>query len=263
MIYKHIGFDNNVTYYEHNLKSKKIPNIFIHGVGLNIDMWEPQKKFFKNHENIFYDLLNHGNSKKGYRKINFMSLNKQLNDLLGHLKIEKVNLIGFSLGSLVAQHFASNYPKKINKLIIIASVHKRSIMQKKKVKKRYNRVLKGYSISKNSINRWFNKKYLDKKPEVYSKFKNILENNKKNDFLAVYKLFVESEKYKINYNNITFPTLIITGKDDIGSRPMMSKSIYKKIKDSKIYIVPGAKHLATYEKSKLINIRILNFINKK
>ena len=262
MIYNHIGFDNNATYYEHNLKSKKIPNVFIHGVGLNVEMWEPQKKFFKNHENVFYDLLNHGNSKKGYRKINFKNLNKQLSDLLRHLKIDKINLIGFSLGSLVAQHFASKYPKKINKLVIIASVHRRSILQKKRVKKRYKKVLKGYSITKNSINRWFNKEFLNKKPRVYSKFKNILENNKRSDFLVPYKLFVESEKYKINYHNINFPTLIITGQDDIGSRPAMSKSIYKKIKDSKIYIVPRAKHLAIYEKSRLINTKISNFIKK-
>ena len=39
------GFDNNFTYFEHNINSNEVPNIFIHGVGLDSTMWLPQKKF--------------------------------------------------------------------------------------------------------------------------------------------------------------------------------------------------------------------------
>ena len=51
------GFDNNLTYFEHNLNSSEIPMVFIHGVGLDNTMWMPQKKYFKNNQMIFYDLL--------------------------------------------------------------------------------------------------------------------------------------------------------------------------------------------------------------
>ena len=53
------GYDKNDTYYEYHLDKKNIPTIFIHGVGLNNEMWIPQKKFFNQTENIFYDLINH------------------------------------------------------------------------------------------------------------------------------------------------------------------------------------------------------------
>ena len=66
MVLPQTGFDSNSTYFEHNLNSKEIPNIFIHGVGLDNKMWLPQKKYFRNKQVLFYDLLNHGNSKKGY-----------------------------------------------------------------------------------------------------------------------------------------------------------------------------------------------------
>ena len=45
-----------------------------------------------------------------------------------------MNLIGFSIGALIAQHFTSEYFHKINKLIIIASVYKRTEEQINKVK---------------------------------------------------------------------------------------------------------------------------------
>ena len=53
------GFDNNSTYFEHNIIPSAIPNIFIHGVGLDNTMWLPQKEYFKYDEIVFYDLINH------------------------------------------------------------------------------------------------------------------------------------------------------------------------------------------------------------
>ena len=63
------GFDNNSTYFEHNLDSPDIPTVFIHGVGLDQTMWVPQKKYFQDNNVIFYDLLNHGRSKKRVQRI--------------------------------------------------------------------------------------------------------------------------------------------------------------------------------------------------
>ena len=80
------------------------------------------------------------------------------------LKIKKFNLIGFSIGALIAQHFTSKYYEKINKLIVIASVYKRSKKQKTKVKNRYKMALNGESITVDSINRWFNPEYLKINP---------------------------------------------------------------------------------------------------
>ena len=137
------GFDNNSTYFEHNIDSSGIPNIFIHGIGLDNTMWLPQKEYFKNNKIVFYDLINHGKTKKGYKEIHFENFNKQLIQLLNYLKITKCNLVGFSIGALIAQHFASKHYDKINKLIIIASVYKRSAEQINQVKKRYNVALEG------------------------------------------------------------------------------------------------------------------------
>ena len=72
---KNKGFDNNQTYFEHNLKYSNKPTIFIHGVGLDNSMWNPQKKYFHDKEIIFYDLLNHGKTKKGFKNLNFKMVN--------------------------------------------------------------------------------------------------------------------------------------------------------------------------------------------
>ena len=254
------GFDNNSTYFEHNIDSSDIPSIFIHGVGLDNTMWLPQKDYFKNKKIVFYDLINHGKTKNGHKEIHFENFNEQLIQLLNYLKIEKCNLVGFSIGALIAQHFVSKHYEKINKLIIIASVYKRSIKQINQIKIRYNLALEGKSIINDSINRWFNSEYLKNNPHVYNYFLNILQENKSEDFLPAYKLFVESDNYALDFSNFNMPTLIMTGENEVGSTPNMSKVLHQKIKNSKLYIIPRAKHMATFEKADLVNAEISKFI---
>tara|TARA_B100000029_G_scaffold503379_1_gene580169 strand:- start:1168 stop:1953 length:786 start_codon:yes stop_codon:yes gene_type:complete len=258
---KNTGFDDNSTYFQHNLDLAKIPTVFIHGVGLDNTMWVPQKKFFNYHSPLFYDLVNHGKTKKTYKKLTFNIFNTQLIKLLDYLNIDKINLVGFSIGALIAQHFTSKYYNKINKLIIIASVHKRSDKEKTKVKNRYNLLKEGKSITKDSINRWFNSEYLNKNPDVYSYFFNTLERKKNKYFLPAYKLFVDEDNYNLDFRNFNMPTLIMTGENEIGSTPKMSKTLNTKIKNSKLFIIPNSKHMAVYEKANIVNKKILKFIS--
>ena len=136
-------FDHKSTYFEQGFYNNGIPNIFIHGVGLDNTMWYPQKKIFENKSVIFYDILNHGKSKKGFQKLTFQNFNDQLDNLLTYLKISKINLIGFSIGALIAQHFTASNIDKINKLVLIGSVYKRSKQQIEIVKNRYKEASKG------------------------------------------------------------------------------------------------------------------------
>ena len=254
------GFDNHNTYYEQGFNTNSIPTIFIHGVGLNNTMWYPQKKKFENKTVIFYDILNHGKSKKGCNTLTFDNFTDQLNNLLSHLKINKINLVGFSIGALIAQHFSLKNNNKINKLVLIGSVYKRSEEQKKIVKNRYQESRNGADITEDSINRWFSKSYLKENPDVYRFFFHLLESKKNEDFIPVYKVFVESDKNKLDLTKFNMPTLIMTGENEIGSTPQMSEDLHREIKNSILYIIKDAKHGATIEKANDVNNQLIKFL---
>ena len=65
----------------------------------------------------------------------------------------------------------------------------------------------------------------------------------------------------INLNNILVPTLIMTGENEVGSTPEMSRMLHREIKNSELYIIPKAKHMATFEKADLVNAEISKFIS--
>ena len=92
------NFDNNQNHYYFNNKNS-LPIIFIHGVGLNQQMWKPQIEFFKDKSFITYDLLGHGKTPFKDPNLSMENFTDQLSNLVNNLKIEKFNLIGFSIGS--------------------------------------------------------------------------------------------------------------------------------------------------------------------
>ena len=57
--------DQNHYFFKNN---NSIPLVFIHGVGLNQGMWQPQISYFKDETILTYDLLGHGKTK--YNKKN-------------------------------------------------------------------------------------------------------------------------------------------------------------------------------------------------
>ena len=252
--------DSHGTYFEFSELKNSTPTIFIHGVGLDNTMWYPQKGYFHNKPVIFYDLLNHGKSISGYNNLSFEIYSNQLSNIIDELKLEKINIVGFSIGALIAQHFTEKFYEKINKLVLIGSVYKRSDKQIETVQNRYRDAVNGENITIDSIKRWFSKDYLNTNPEVFDFFYNLLENKNNQNFLPAYKIFVNSDKYHINYSNFNMPTLIMTGENEVGSTPLMSEGISKEIKNSSLFIIKNAKHGATIEQANVVNEKINSFL---
>ena len=63
------------------------------------------------------------------KNVNFEDFSNQLNNLLNNLNIDKINLVGFSFGSLIAVNFVKDF-KKVNKLVLISTVYKRNNLEK-------------------------------------------------------------------------------------------------------------------------------------
>ena len=98
----------------YSLKNKvgeKNPFVFIHGVGLNHEIWKPQVDYFKDYTTLTYDLLGHGKTPLNKTKVNFNHYYEQLLNLIDELEFKKIHLVGFSLGALVARHFAYKHKR--------------------------------------------------------------------------------------------------------------------------------------------------------
>ena len=255
------NFDKNQNYYKF-YKRKNIPVVFIHGVGLDHKMWFPQIRSFRNNSVLVYDLLGHGKTPLNKKNVNFEDFSNQLNNLLNNLNINKVNLVGFSFGSLVALKYAKRFKKKVNKLVLISTVYKRNNSEKNNVRERYKKAKKNIPISNSALNRWLSSKFIKLNPKIKKYILNTLDKNKEDhlNFLKSYKLFSYFKDNTKEIEQINTPSLILTGSKDQGSTVKMSENLSNKLINSHFFKITNAKHLCSIEYSSNVNMIIKKFL---
>ncbi|MDB2341859.1 alpha/beta hydrolase [Candidatus Pelagibacter sp.] len=256
------GSDSNQNYYSF-IDNNTTPLVFIHGVGLDHQMWKPQTNSLNEYSTITYDLLGHGKTPFNKEEITLDDFSKQLLSVLDFLKVDKCNLVGFSLGSLIALDFASKFQSRLKSLTVIGTTYKRTDNERALVVDRFNQAKLNKPISKQALKRWFSDEYLKTHPEVYNQFMKILNKEPKehSNFLKAYKLFAYHYDNLEMIKRISTKTLIMTGADDSGSTVAMSKSLSSDLINSSFIEINNGKHLCSIECADDVNINIKNFID--
>ncbi|MFE4430409.1 alpha/beta fold hydrolase [Peribacillus butanolivorans] len=241
--------------------------ILIHGVGLDLTMWEKQVEDLSKHFHVIvYDMIGHGGSEHPPGPYSLSQFVEQLAALMNHLRIEKSHIIGFSMGGMVAQAFALKYPGKMKTLTIMNAVANRTEEQRKAILKRVEEVKRTGPLAtiEPAIQRWFNLEFLNLQEEIVSKIRKRLQTNDPASYLAAYTLFATAdEELWPQIQQINIPTQIITGEYDVGSNPEMAEQMHEKIAHSELMIVPNMKHMLPIEGSKIVNEAIRLFIDKQ
>jgi pimeloyl-ACP methyl ester carboxylesterase len=99
------------------------PLILFNGASDNMDAWDPSllKVLSSNHTVIVFDQRGIANTTAGSKPYTPEQLANDTAGLLDALKIPKADVMGYSLGSYIAQQLTMMYPDKVNSLILVGS----------------------------------------------------------------------------------------------------------------------------------------------
>lgn len=96
--------------------------LLIHGIGDNSTTWTTvQTKLAQRFTVIAPDLLGHGRSDKPRADYSVAAYANGMRDLLSVLDIERVTVVGHSLGGGVAMQFAYQFPQLVDRLILVGA----------------------------------------------------------------------------------------------------------------------------------------------
>ena len=170
--------------------------------------------------------------KAGYTTADMASDLKTAFDNLG---IEKANLLGVSMGGMIAQHFAADYPQCVEKLILVATCAKLGEAYRSNI---------NYWISLAQQKR--HRKFMNSNmqliysPQYYRKNKPLLPVISLITKPKSYQRFLLQADACLTHDStdklssITCPTFVIGGKQDLVVGGNASIEIAEKIKDSKL-----------------------------
>ena len=96
--------------------------LLIHGIGDNSTTWGTvQAELAQRFTVIAPDLLGHGKSDKPRADYSVAAYANGMRDLLSVLDVERVTVLGHSLGGGVAMQFAYQYPQLVERLILVGA----------------------------------------------------------------------------------------------------------------------------------------------
>src|SRR5918993_3395007 len=99
------------------------PIILFNGASDGMDAWDPSflTGLSSNHTVIVFDQRGIANTTIGSKPYTYQQIADDTVSLLDALKIPKADVMGYSLGSNLAQQLTMMYPDKVNRLILVGS----------------------------------------------------------------------------------------------------------------------------------------------
>ena len=96
--------------------------LLIHGIGDSSETWSPVIPGLAQHYRVIVpDLLGHGQSDKPRGDYSIGGYANGMRDLLSVLGIDRVTLVGHSLGGGIAMQFAYQYPERTERIVLVAT----------------------------------------------------------------------------------------------------------------------------------------------
>lgn len=96
--------------------------LLVHGIGDSSDTWRPVfEELARYHTVIAPDLLGHGRSEKPRADYTVAGFANGMRDLLSVLGVDRVTVVGHSLGGGVAAQFAYQFPERCERLVLVGS----------------------------------------------------------------------------------------------------------------------------------------------
>jgi (E)-2-((N-methylformamido)methylene)succinate hydrolase len=237
------------------------PVVLLHGVGLDHTMWERQVRALAGrHRVIGYDLLGHGGAAEVQDGANLDVWIQQLEALLRELHLERISLVGFSFGGMIAHSFAMKHAKMINRLVLMSTVYDRSEQEQTDVLARLELARRNgpQSIIQAAISRWFSSDFIVKNPDVIAKITAVLRSSRPESFLSAYACFAKTKLDGLA--GFARPTLVMTGELDTGSTPAMAQRLAAAIPGARASIVPQGRHMMPVELAEEINSKLAEFL---
>ena len=98
------------------------PLLLINGLGANLEMWQPLvRELADGCEVIAFDLPGTGRSARPRWPVRMPQLARVVTELLDELGHEQLDVLGYSLGGIVAQELAHRAPERVRRLVLCAT----------------------------------------------------------------------------------------------------------------------------------------------
>ena len=254
----------NDIYINYELSGKKDAPVVVlsHSLSSSLLMWNPQVEALNPYFQVLrYDIRGHGGSDAPSGAYTLELLGKDVIKLLDALDMDRVHFVGLSLGGMIGQSLALNDPHRIKSLALcdtaaIVPAEAEPLWQERMDQARR----KGMEVLLDqTMERWFTPSFLKQNSRMLALIRQQVLATPVSGYIGCAEAI-----RKLNYLNrlsqIKMPALIMVGEEDPGTPVSVSVGMHERISNSKLVILPSARHLSNVEQAEAFNAALLRFL---
>ncbi len=238
--------------------------VLVHGVGMARDIWMPQvAQLSRRFQVVTYDMLGHGGSDLPPEGVTLGAYADQLRALLDHLGIDRADVVGHSMGALVATEFALTHPARTRSLAALNAVFQRTSEQRAAVESRAA-LLRTAGLAGTvapTLQRWFGDPVPAELQEAAALTERLLRSVDPVGYARTYALFARSDRVHADrLPALSPPALFMTADGDLNSSPSMSRGMAALAPRGRDHVIQGARHMMTVTHPRAVNDALIWFL---
>lgn len=252
----------NVSY--DDMGEGEIPIIFLHGFPFDKNAWNSQLEFLKpEFRAIAIDIRGFGKSKDEESPLSIDLFADDLIAFMDALSIEKAIVCGLSMGGFITLNAQNRYPHRFEAMILCDT---QCISDTAEV--RENRYKTIDDIKENGVSDFnekfvhdvFHKNSIENKRELVRQLRSVVFTNSQQIICQGLVALAERSETCSTLSNVSIPTLIICGREDIITPLAQSEMMRDSITSSTLEIIEEAGHVSNLEQPKIFNKLIYDFL---
>jgi len=245
-------------------QGRGLPVVFVHAFPLSRAMWAPQLTPLSSRcRTITVDLRGHGESDAPLWCYTLDQFADDLRALLDHLSLSQAVFVGLSMGGYILFAFYRRFRERV-KALVLADTRAQADTEEGRTG-RFNLVQtasrEGVSaVADSMMPKLFSQATLQGRPDLVRQARDIIEANTLSGIASDLMAMAQRPDSTTLLKEITVPTLVIVGEQDVATPPSDARLMADGIPGSRLVVIPGAGHLANLEQPEAFNLALMEFL---
>lgn len=223
---------------------------FVHQLGGDLSIWDQFAGYFRDDYTVLrYDVRGHGHTAVASDGFGVADLARDLGALLDALGVARTHLVGMSMGGMIAQQFALDFPDRVDTLTLADTTagtppEGRSTWDQRAATVRREGMA---ALAPATIGRWLTPDFSTAHPEAVEQIRDVLLHTPPEGYARACEALRDFD-VRDRLAELRVPTLAVAGRHDTGTPPAATQAIANAIKGAQFELLDAA-HLAPIEQS--------------
>lgn len=243
----------------HTVRGSGDPVVLVHGNGSTHETWTVvAEAMASRYRCVTYDLRGHGGPPLAEPRLDeFVA---DLEDLRVQLGLERIRLVGHSLGAFIAAAYCRAHPARVPALALLAAPAGRTPADLEAGRALIARLRKEgvAKVMATLVESWYRPEFLARNPEALTERLRQIATIPDDVFIRTYALYAETEINPL-LDAIEIPVLVMTGEHARGCGAAAARAMAARLSNSELVVFPSLRNGILTEIPEMVAEELVRF----